>query len=151
MSWSLGRWSRRKNLFYQRKLGGELEKQIELLQKVLADKENEITKAEDWLRQEKEEAIHEYRNSDALLAELGGSFAEGFDDCLCQVKAPHPDLDLSNININAPAQTSVQPILSKNTDELFTDDVPSDGKTTQVEDNTRYPDMQDENEQNSPV
>ena len=151
MNWSLGRWSRRKNLFYQRKLGGELEKQIELLQKVLADKENEITKVEDRLRQAKEEAIHEYRNSDALLAELGGSFAEGFDDCLCQVKAPHPDLDLSNININAPAQTSVQPILSKSTDELFTDDVPSDGKTTQVEDNTCHPDMQDENEQNSPV
>ena len=60
----------------------ELEKQMELLQKVLVDKEKEITEAKDWLFQVKEEAIHEYRDSDALLAELGGLFTEGFDNCL---------------------------------------------------------------------
>ena len=119
-----------KKLALSEEVRGELEKQKELLQKVLANKENEITKAEDRLRQAKEEAIREYRNSDALLTELGGSFAEGFDDCLCQVRAPHPNLDLSNININAPAQTSVQPVPSESTDELLTDDVPGDRKTT---------------------
>ena len=67
------------------------------MQKVLADKENEITKIEDRLRQAKEEVIHEYRNSNALLAKLGGSFAEGFDDCLRQVKASYPDLALSTL------------------------------------------------------
>ena len=95
----------------QRKLGGELEKQTELLQKVLADKESEITKIEDRLRQAKEEVIHEYRNSNALLAKLGGSFAEGFDDCLCQVKAPHPDLDLSNITLMLQPRLSFNPSL----------------------------------------
>ena len=61
---------------------GELEKQTKLLKKALADKDKEIKDANDRLRQAKEEAIREYRDSDALLAELGGSFAEGFDDCL---------------------------------------------------------------------
>ena len=81
----------------------ELEKQMELLKQVLEGKEKEIRVAKDQLCQAKEEVIHEYRDSDALMAELGGSFAEGFDDCLCQVKASHPDLDLSNINIDAQA------------------------------------------------
>ena len=85
----------------------ELERQTELLKKVLADKEKEIIEAKDRFRQAKEEAIREYRDSDALLAELEGSFAEGFDDCLHQAKASHLDLDLSNINIDALAQTSV--------------------------------------------
>ena len=99
----------------------------------------------------KKEAICEYRDSNALLAELGGSFAEGFDDCLCQVKASHPNLDLSNISINALALTSVQPVLSESTDELFADDVPGDGEIAHVKDNTRHPNVQEENEQNSPV
>ena len=77
------------------------------MKKVLVDKEKEITEAKDWLRQPKEEAICEYRDSDALLAELGGSFAEGFGDCLCQVKTSYLNLDLFNINIDALAQTSV--------------------------------------------
>ena len=105
---------------------GELEKQTELLQKVLADKEKEITEAKDRLHQAKEEAIREYHDSDALLAKLGGSFMEGFDDCLRQVKATYLDLDLYNINIDAPAQTSVQLVASKSTDGLFAEYVPSD-------------------------
>ena len=89
----------------------------------------EITKAKDRLRQVKEEAICEYRDFDAFLVELGGLFVEGFDDYLRQVKASHPDLDLSNINIDAPAQTSVQPVPSESTNELFADDVSGDGET----------------------
>ena len=77
------------------------------MKKVLADNEKEITEAKDWLRQAKEEAICEYRDSNALLAELGGLFAKGFGDCLRQVKASYPNLDLFNINNDAPAQTSV--------------------------------------------
>ena len=107
---------------------GKLEKQMELLRKVLANKEKEINEAKDRLRQAKEEAICEYRDSNALLAELGGSFAEGFDYCLRQVKASHSDLDLSNINIDAPTQTLVQLVHSESTDELFVDDAPGDGE-----------------------
>ena len=49
----------------------------------MEDKEKEIRDAKDQLRQAKEVAIREYRDSDALLVELGTSFAEGFDDALC--------------------------------------------------------------------
>ena len=95
--------------------------------------------------------IREYRDSDALLAKLGGSFAEGFDDCLRQVKAYHLNLDLSNINIDAPTQTLVQPVHSDSTDELFANDAPGDRKGAQVEDNTGHLDVQEENEQNTPL
>ena len=78
-----------------------MEKQTELLRQVLEDKEKEISDTKDQYCQAKEEAIHEYRDSDALLVELGGSFAEGFDDCLCQVKNSFPDLDLSHVTIDA--------------------------------------------------
>ena len=140
-----------KKLALSEEARGELERQTEQLRQVLADKQKEINEAKDRLCQAKEEAIREYHDSNALLAELGGSFAEGFDDCLRQVKASHPDLDLSNINIDAPAQTLVQPVHFESTDELFADDVPGDGGGAQVEDNTRHPDVQEENEQNTPV
>ena len=48
----------------------------------------------------KEVAIKEYRDSDDLLRELGGSFTDGFDDCIRQVKASFPDLDLSLVSID---------------------------------------------------
>lgn len=51
--------------------------------------------------------VWEYHDSDVLLKELGGSFANDFDDCFCQVKATFLDLDLdlSYISIDAQAQT----------------------------------------------
>jgi len=79
----------------------------EQLKQVLQDKEKEIRDDKDRLRQVKEEAVQEYRDSDALLAELGGTFAEGFNDALHQVKTSFPDLDLSYVNINTQDQTSV--------------------------------------------
>ena len=104
------------------------------MRQVLEDKEKEIIDTKDKLRQAKEEEICEYRDSDTLLAEIGGSFAKGFDDCLRQVKASFPELDLSHVNINAQAQTSVQPVHSESTDELFANDAPAndphgDGET----------------------
>ena len=140
-----------KKLALSEEVRGELEKQTKLLKKALTVKEKEIKDANDQLRQAKEEVIREYHDSDALLAKLGGSFVGGFDDCLHQVKASYPDLDISSINIDAPASTFVQPVLSESTDELFADDVPGDGKKAQVEDTTRHPVVQEENEQNSPI
>ena len=61
------------------------------------------------------------------------------------------DLDLSNINIDAQAQTSVQPVHSESMDKLFADDAPSDGEVAQVDDNTRHLDVQVEKEKNTPV
>ena len=60
----------------------ESEKQVEALGNILKDKEEEVSKLKKLLRQAKKDTIKEYRNSDALLYELGGSFANGFDDCL---------------------------------------------------------------------
>ena len=91
---------------------------------VLEDKEKEIRDTKDQLCQAKEEAICEYRDSKALLAELRGSFAEGFNDALRQVKASYPDLDVSHVNIDAQAQTSIQLVHSECTDKLFADDAP---------------------------
>ena len=74
----------------------------EELKKTVEDKEKEV-------RQAKEVAVLEYRDSDAFLSELGVSHNDGFDDALHQVKALYPELDKSFVNINVPSQTSVQP------------------------------------------
>ena len=72
------------------------------LKKALEDKEKEV-------RQAKEVAVLEYRDSDAFLSELGVSYNDGFDDALRQVKALYLELDVSFINISVPEQTSVHP------------------------------------------
>ena len=84
-----------------RKLLKELEEQVEVLKKILKDKEGEIAEAKGQLRQAKEDAIREYRDSDALLKELDGSFANDFDDFFRQVKASFSGLDFSHIFIDA--------------------------------------------------
>ena len=71
-------------------------------------------------------AIREYRNSDALLSELGDSYLEGFDDALRQIKKAFRDLDVSNIKVEDQAQTSVMPIASEDTEDLFAEDVNQD-------------------------
>ena len=48
----------------------------------LEGKEKEIKNLKDGLRQAKAGAVREYRNSNALLLELGDSFLQGFDDAL---------------------------------------------------------------------
>ena len=73
----------------------EYYKLVEDLKKTLGEKEKEI-------HQVKEVTVLEYRDSDALLSELGVSYNDGFDDALHQVKALYPKLDLSSVNINVP-------------------------------------------------
>ena len=76
-------------------------------------------------------AVCEYRDSDALLLELEDSFLQGFDDSLCQVKKAYPDLDVSNIKVEDQAQTSVMPVASDDTDDLFAEvDDLGDGEST---------------------
>ena len=87
------------------------------MKKALEDKEKEV-------RQAKEVAMLEYRDSNALLSELGVSYNDGFNDALHQVKAQYPELDVSFVNINVPEKTSVQPAQSEDTNELFGDHVP---------------------------
>ena len=66
----------------------------------------------------------EYRDSDALISELGVSYNDGFDDALRQVKALYPKLDVSSVNISVPEQTFAHPDQSEDTNELFGEDVP---------------------------
>ena len=80
----------------------ESEKQAKVLGNILKDKEEEIFRLKNQLSQAKEDAIKEYRNSSGLY-ELGRSFADGFDDCIHQVKASFSDLYLSQISIEAQA------------------------------------------------
>ena len=58
-----------KKLALSKEVSGELEKQTELLKKALAEKEKEVREAKDRLRQAKEEAIREYRGSNAFLSD----------------------------------------------------------------------------------
>ena len=95
----------------------EYQKMTEELKTVLKDKENE-------LRLAKEKAVREYRDSDALLTELGVSYNDSFDDALRQAKALYPKLDFSAVNINVAEATSIQPDASDDTNELFTEEGP---------------------------
>ena len=70
-------------------------------------------------------AVHKYRDSDALLSELGDSFLQGFEDALRQVKKAYPDLDVSNIKMEDQVQTSILPVTSDDTCDLF---VEADGQ-----------------------
>ena len=73
---------------------------MEELKKTLEDKENDVCHA-------KETAVLEYRDSDALLSELGVSYNDSFNDALRQAKALYPKLDFSFINISIPEPTFV--------------------------------------------
>ena len=95
----------------------EFQKMTEELRKVLEDKEND-------LRHAKEAAVLEYRDSNALLSELGVSYNDGFDDALRQAKALYPKLDFSSVNITVPEVTSIHPEQSDDTNELFGKEVP---------------------------
>ena len=95
----------------------EFQKLTKELKKTLEDKEKEV-------RHAKEAAVLEYRDSDALIAELGVLYNDDFDDALRQAKALYPKLDFSSINISVPEPTSVQPEQSDDTNELFGEEVP---------------------------
>ena len=60
----------------------ELKQSTDEAKKALEGKEKEIQDLKDGLRQAKEVAVREYRDSNALLLELGDSFLQGFDDAL---------------------------------------------------------------------
>ena len=106
------------------------------LKTVLEDKEDE-------LRLAKEKAVQEYRDSDALLTELGTSYNDGFDDALRQAKALYPKFNFSAVNINIAEGMSVQPDASDDTAELFAEEGPvtvvpelqaEEGKTPEAKD-----------------
>ena len=82
----------------------EYQRMTEDLKTVLEDKEDE-------LRLAKEKAVQEYRDSNALLTELGTSYNDGFDDALRQAKALYPKFDFSAVNINIAEGCPFSPML----------------------------------------
>ena len=118
-AWKVGM---EKKLDTSEKVRKELKEHMETMIKVLEDKEKEIKDANDQLRHAKEAAICEYHDSDALPEELGTSYADGFDDAIRQAKKAYPDLDFSELNIDAQAQATAQPVTSESTEDLFADD-----------------------------
>ena len=114
----------------------EYQRMTEELKTVLEDKEDE-------LRLAKEKAVQEYRDSDALLTELGTSYTDGFDDALRQAKALYPKFDFSAVDINVAEGMSVQPDASDDTADLFAEERPvtvvpelqaEEGKTSEAKD-----------------
>ena len=77
----------------------ELKQSTEDAKKTLEGKEKEMQDLKEGLRQAKETAVRKYRDSNALLSELGDLFLQGFDDALHQVKKAYPNLDVSNIKV----------------------------------------------------
>ena len=114
----------------------EYQRMTEDLKTVLEDKEDE-------LRLAKEKAVQEYRDSDALLTELGTSYNDGFDDALRQAKALYPKFDFLAVNINIAEGMFVQPDASDDAAELFAEERPvtvvptlqaEEGKTPEAKD-----------------
>ena len=102
----------KKKLELSEKARRSLEQETEESKKALEGKDKEIQDLKDEVRQAKEVAVREYRDSDALISELGDSFLQGFDDAIRQVKQAYSDLDVSKIKVEDPAQTSVMPTAS---------------------------------------
>ena len=111
-----------KKLELSKRVRKDLEQSTEEAKKAIEGKDKEIQNLKDRLHQAKEVAVREYRDSNALLSELGDSFLQGFDDALRQVKKAYPDLDVSNIKVEDQAQASVMPVTSEDTNDLFAED-----------------------------
>ncbi|KAL0014477.1 hypothetical protein SO802_001546 [Lithocarpus litseifolius] len=92
-----------KKLDLTKKALEESERQTEVLGNVLKDKKGEIFTLRKQVLQAKEDGKTVFRNFDAFLYELGGTFVDGFNDCFHQVKASFPNLDLSQIFIDSTA------------------------------------------------
>ena len=109
----------------------DLEHRTKEMKKVQEGKDKKIKDLKGQLRQAKEKAVCEYRDSDTLLLELGSSFLKGFDDALCQVLKSHLGLDLSSVKLKEPIQAFVVPVAPENTDDLFAEDANiGDGEST---------------------
>ena len=120
-----------------------LEQVMEEAKKTLESKDKEIGDLKNEVRQAKDVAVCEYRDSDALITELGDSFHQGFMDALRQVKQAYPDLDVSKFKVEDPAQTSVVPAASEDTDDLFADDdALGDGESAPAKVEQAKPDME---------
>lgn len=110
----------------------EQEKEINFLRETVKNNDDNTRRA-------RVEAAQEYRDSEALLMELGTSFTDGFDDFLRQVRASFPDLGLDHININTGGQTPAHTVNFEGTAEIFGEVPDADGESGPVQDDARDP------------
>ena len=108
-----------KKLGMMRKALEEPKTQAKALKKVLKDKEGEISSLRKQVCQAKKDGETEFRNSDGFLTELGSCYADGFNECIRQVKALFLDLDMSQVSLDDVAQTLARSIEPEGTAELF--------------------------------
>ena len=113
-----------KKLDITKKAQGESKGHAEALKKVLKDKEEQISLLRKQVLRGKEDGKMKFRNSDGFLYELGDCYANGFNECLHQVKVLFPDLDVSQISLDTVAQTLARSVEPEGTDELFEADPP---------------------------
>lgn len=91
----------------------------DMLRKVLQDKEGEIFKLKEKVLQAKEEEKTEFYNFDGFLTKLSDYYDDGFWECLCQVKALYPDLDVSQVSLDKVAQTPTGTVDDEGKNEIF--------------------------------
>lgn len=67
---------------------------------MLLDKEGEITNVREQICHAEADENAEFRDSDGYIKELSDWYSDRFNECLRQVKALHPDLDVSQISLD---------------------------------------------------
>ena len=83
------------------------------------DKEGEISMLREQVRRAKEDGKTEFRNSDGFLNELYNCYDNGFQECLHQVKALHPSLDVSQVSLDNVAWSPTRTINQEDIDEIL--------------------------------
>ena len=83
------------------------------------DKEGEISMLREQVRRAKEDGKIEFRNSDGFLNELYNCYDNGFQECLHQVKALHPSLDVSQVSLDNVAWSPTRTVNQEDTDEIL--------------------------------
>ena len=96
------------------------------LRKVLQDKERENSTLTEQVCRAKEDRRADFRDFDGFLTELSDCYSDGFHECLCQVKALYPNLEMSQVSLDNVVQTSARTVDQEETNEIFeVDPMPS--------------------------
>ena len=120
-----------KKLTVTKKALEKLESRANELRKVHQDKEGKISTLKEQICWVKEDGKVEFCDSDGFFIELSDYYSDSVQECLCQVKALHPGLDVSQVSLDNVAQTLARTV---DTDEVFKvipmPDIQDDGKAT---------------------
>ena len=99
--------------FIKRKLTDKGDRLVRKLKEVV------VTTIREKVRWAKEDGKTKYCNSDGSLNELNDCYDDGFQECICQVKALYPNLDVSQVSLDNVVQTLAGTVDHEGTDEIF--------------------------------